>query len=346
MALGPKIVIIFGASGSGKTTLLSELRKSSPQISIHAKAADRPKKKYDQDEIVSVSQVSDKDYDYIYSAYGHHYGIQRSQIDASLLAKQDHFIICNDIITIERLKEDYGERVEAVFLVFDAPREQIAAVQKRRKIPDDEINLRLTKISVLTDIFLNNADIFDGVIINRLGAPVSDMVEQLHLIMNNKSGNLLAKNTAEIARAVHCNLLESQSHTAIQKGYVFIIMPIQTQNPDLEETHRAIKLTAANYGLKAQRADDIIHNDAITDKILGSIKCAECIVADLTNNRPNVYYEIGYAHSQGKPTILIAKEGTQAHFDLQGFNIVVYRSAFHLQEELGKFFERFRAIGD
>jgi len=82
------------------------------------------------------------------------------------------------------------------------------------------------------------------------------------------------------------------------------------------------------------------------DSLLRSIKCAECIVADLTYDRPNVYYEVGYAHSQSKPTILIAKEGTNPHFDLQGHRIVFYRSAFHLQEDLGKFFERFRISGD
>lgn len=42
-------------------------------------------------------------------------------------------------------------------------------------------------------------------------------------------------------------------------------------------------------------------------------------MADLTDAKPNCYYEIGYAHALGKPVIIIAKEGTARHFDISTY---------------------------
>lgn len=40
------------------------------------------------------------------------------------------------------------------------------------------------------------------------------------------------------------------------------------------------------------------------------------VVADLTDERQNCYYEVGYAHALGKPVIILAKDGTPRHFDV------------------------------
>jgi guanylate kinase len=350
------IILIFGASGSGKTTLLQEIQRSDPLASIHTKGTDRQPKRYDSDEIRCVEAISSAQYDYIYQQYGHRYGIQRTQIDIALEAERDHFIICNDIPTLRSIKQDYGDIVRTVFLLFNAPREYIERVQRTRGITDDDVDLRLAKISVLSEIFLDNSELFDGVIINKLGAPASEMVNQLNLILDRVSptselSRARPRSVAaigEIVSVIKQNLLNYIMETGpvTQKGYVFVLMAMIQNDHLLEDTHNAIKRASLSCGLHAERVDDIAFTEQITDKVLGSIRCAEFIVADITHQRPNVYYEIGYAHAHLRPTILIAREGTKPHFDIQGYPIIYYKSATELEKDLVNFYERYQGSAE
>jgi len=127
----------------------------------------------------------------------------------------------------------------------------------------------------------------------------------------------------------------------VQEGYVFIAMPMDPNNPQLEDVHDAIKEACSRCGLIAERIDEAQSNERITDRILESIVRAQYVVVDLTHARPNVFYEAGFAQGNGKTPIYIARSGTRSEFDLKDYPIIYFENLKQLKARLE---ERLRAL--
>jgi len=113
---------------------------------------------------------------------------------------------------------------------------------------------------------------------------------------------------------------------------VFVIMAFSGEG--MQDVYSAIKDECHKLHLNAQRVDENIGSGLIIGEITESIENAEFIICDLTYERPNVYYELGYAHgvgNEGADILLIAKEGTTLHFDIAPFRVQYYRSTEHLR---------------
>lgn len=116
----------------------------------------------------------------------------------------------------------------------------------------------------------------------------------------------------------------------------FIMMSISTSDPTLEDSQNAIKRATAQHGIEAVRVDEIEHSKKITDVILEKIKVSRFLVCDISTERPNVYYELGFAHGIGKEVILFAREGTTLHFDIKDYNVIFYKSYSELETRVAK----------
>ena len=117
-----------------------------------------------------------------------------------------------------------------------------------------------------------------------------------------------------------------------EEGLVFVIMPFCGQ--DMTDAYAVIKDGCKNLKLRAKRVDEGSGSGLIIREITDLIVRAEFIVCDLTNERPNVYYELGYAHGVGNEAmdiLLIAKEGTILHFDIAPLRVQYYSSIEHLR---------------
>lgn len=116
----------------------------------------------------------------------------------------------------------------------------------------------------------------------------------------------------------------------------FIMMPIGNTGSQNEDVYEAYKECFSRFDVKAVRADEIEHEDIITKRIIDEIQTSEFLIGDLTNERPSVYYEIGYAHSLGRRVLLYRKEGTSIHFDLAAYNCPEYKNITKLKSMLMK----------
>jgi len=113
---------------------------------------------------------------------------------------------------------------------------------------------------------------------------------------------------------------------------VFVIMPFKGE--EMTEAYSVIKDECLKLGLTARRVDENVGSGFVIREITDLIEEAEFIICDLTHERPNVYYELGYAHGVGNEAsdlLLIAREGSSLHFDIAPLRVQYYSSDEHLR---------------
>jgi nucleoside 2-deoxyribosyltransferase len=82
------------------------------------------------------------------------------------------------------------------------------------------------------------------------------------------------------------------------------------------------------------RIDQVEHNDKITLKIFEQLRLADIVVADLTDEKPNCYYELGYSHALNKNVIHTISKKSSIHFDVKDWNFIIYNSIGELKDGL------------
>ncbi len=86
-----------------------------------------------------------------------------------------------------------------------------------------------------------------------------------------------------------------------------------------------IKPVCQEYGYEVIRGDDFYTSGQIMDDVTQSIRSAALIIADVTPDNANVFYEVGFAHAIGKPTILLSdRKRERLPFDISGFRTLFY----------------------
>jgi hypothetical protein len=116
---------------------------------------------------------------------------------------------------------------------------------------------------------------------------------------------------------------------------VFVIMPFAD---DFNNIYQTIKTAAQKISLKCVRVDEEIYSGSVMGRIAENITKAGIIIADLSNQNPNVYYELGLAHSQNKRVVMITQNIHEVKFDLKHLRILKYdkNNLIKLEEDLKK----------
>ncbi|MDR4484952.1 MAG: hypothetical protein R3B95_17395 [Nitrospirales bacterium] len=133
------------------------------------------------------------------------------------------------------------------------------------------------------------------------------------------------------------NIISSKRKTtsdkdSFEKGIVFVAMSFA--QPEMDDVFSAIKDTCRRLKLSPKRVDESVTSGFIILEVVNLIERAEFIIFDLTHERPNVYYELGYAHGVGNAPsniLLVAKQGTVLHFDIAALRVQFYDSTESLR---------------
>lgn len=103
---------------------------------------------------------------------------------------------------------------------------------------------------------------------------------------------------------------------------VFVLMSFKPELRPIYEDH--ILNVTKSLNLRAKRADDFFGSHHIMSDVWEAINSARVLIADCTGRNPNVFYEIGVAHTLGRTVILITQTNTDVPFDLQAIRYIQY----------------------
>jgi hypothetical protein len=103
----------------------------------------------------------------------------------------------------------------------------------------------------------------------------------------------------------------------------FVVMQFTDEYTTLFK--EVIEPVCGDFGYEVVRGDNVYTNGLIIEDIARSIRESAVVLADITPNNPNVFYEVGYAHGIEKPTILLSDRSREKlPFDISGFRLLFY----------------------
>lgn len=115
----------------------------------------------------------------------------------------------------------------------------------------------------------------------------------------------------------------------------FVVLRIGEKDVD-KLFDEAISPATRECGLEAKRVDLTEGGETITERILQLLDGSSLVIADLTYERPNCYFEAGYTQGKGIPLIYMARkdhdprrpgrkvDDPRVHFDLDTYKITYW----------------------
>lgn len=166
---------------------------------------------------------------------------------------------------------------------------------------------------------VNNLIAAGLIIRNRNSLSSTSLIEKMQAALDMSLTDLLNYDPNSIA----VNPIFGKPRSTNRTPEVFVLMPFSDDLRPIYDDH--IKLIATQSNLTVARADDdFFAPHAIISDIWDAIYNSKIIIADCTGRNPNVFYEIGIAHTIGRPTILISQMIDDVPFDLRHLRCIVY----------------------
>ncbi len=302
------LFIVDGASGAGKFEMVKYVSEFKNDCSYVQKYTTRKTRNYEKNarlilDLIFVdddTKFQEMKFDYKYRYAGNMYGVYKKDILAAMSMSNNVFIIIRNYEVINSLAHDFSY-VNVIPLFVHTCDNVIEKWMKEKKdITPEQINEALDRNLLAYADYHKKPNIYKEIIIN-----------------NSDKKDLFTT----------CDkLLEKYYYSScIDDKLIFIFMSFRSENKHmldyLESMKRAVKKIDSSY--RCINLEDI-HGSSYKiseEAISNMIRCRLAIV-DLSDARPDVYYELGYLHAIKKKTIITAIDGTNLPFYPKEFKVV------------------------
>jgi hypothetical protein len=150
--------------------------------------------------------------------------------------------------------------------------------------------------------------------------------------------------TAEFIEEMQVLAASGPSRSLIQRALekpenmIFVVMKFGDQVVD-SAFEGVIKPLGEEFGYRVVRVDELQDSGNISQQILEHISRSRLVIADLTGERPNCYYEAGFAHALGKEMIFSINSKSPIHFDLAAYRFITWATEAEYRKKLRARFE-------
>lgn len=322
------IYAIAGPSGIGKTTFIKQLMDSNPvNLDLILRSTSRPPRPNEKEGIDYnfyttkgfLHKVSSNDFIHVETYISYFFGIEKKLIEDILFDPSRDGIIMAGIYGSLRMKEIYKESISILYLFsgneksihnpdcLEGKSPEIKELIKRleKKYLERDIEpIKITKKEYLEKRMIRN---------------YADLAYTSSKLRSRTEIKILESNRNKIDGTIK-QFLNFRKIT-VRHDQCFVLMPFSENLKPIFEDH--IRPTMEKLGFKCFRADGIFSNKPIMDDVIESVQSSYLIIADLSFNNPNVFYETGYCHALGKKVILLTQTN-QIPFDLRSIRHIIY----------------------
>lgn len=314
------LFVLDGASGTGKSDFLKYIKEFHQNSTILKKFSTRKKRdfEYDEDYELDIEFVNEKEFDelnldYSYNYSGYRYGFKKSDLDESLKKFSNLFIIVRNSKLIKKIMADYRFiNVVPVYIYTD--KTEIVKRLIREGYDEAQVTFRKKRLKIAFADFLQHPELYK------------------HILINNSS-------TEDYHRLIDHLIEKYDDFPDINDKLIFVLMSFNPDNENLPDYYRAMKRAVESF----DKSYECINLDEmkggsfkISDTAKKNLRNCRLAIVDLTDNSPNVFYELGFVHGISKDCIITAHTNTKKYFYPREYRTIYYNNATELEEKLSK----------
>lgn len=337
----PNLFLIDGVPGGGKSELMEYCKNIVRDCTFIVKYTNKGK---EIDGIVrnDLNYQIPNDFEthsdeYFYYSYPNHsstfYCVKKSELTDTLKEVKNVFLIVRSKELICEIKNYYSKYINinviTIFLYCDR---QILLERTKKQLIERN---RIDKLEELLDNRLKRND-------ECLKSYISSLSEKDkiydYVILNDVSKDEFFSLIRNIIR----NYQDFDNKFLKPTAFIIMPMPNNRDAAHFLNVKNAIRCGAENVGFCAVRHDDkYLETEVITKSIQNAIEEYTVCIADLTDSRPNCYFELGFAFGKNgaygiRNTLILTENRNDLHFDVKDLESHEYSYRLNDYSEITK----------